>query len=270
MKGLGADVRIAIRRLRSAPAFTAFAIATLALAVGATTAIYSVIYAAVLRPPDIRDVDRVANLYHMDPRRGGSGPMILLSLPDFQDYAAAQTRFAHLTTWARFRKAIVAPGLAEVVMGEMVGGDYFAVVGIERAALGRLIQPADDRRDAPRVIVLSDLPWKRRFGGDPNVVGRRITVGGEPFEIIGVAPPQFRGVDMPNVTPPRWLGCRSHRCRRSVPAPIVDRGGCSSRVGSSQAPPWTRRRQKRERSRGSSTRPIRSERTCGPVGERPT
>ena len=195
-----ADVIHAWRRLRSAPVFTLFSVLTLALGIGATTAIYSVVYAAVLRPPDIRDINRVANLYHADPRRGGSGPTLSLSRADFEDYRAAQTSFQFLAAWQAFRLPLAAEGSAEWVMGESVGGEYFSVVGIQ-PALGRLIQPADDTPNAPRVIVLSDALWRRHFVADPTVVGHVVKLGGETFEIVGVAPPAFRGVNMPNVLP---------------------------------------------------------------------
>lgn len=200
MRDWSADVIHAFRRLRAAPAFTLFAVLTLALGIGATTAIYSVVYTAVLRPPDIPDVDRVANLYHMDPRRGGSGPMLWLSRPDFADYEAAQTSFESLAAWKRFRLPIAGQGGAEILLGEAVGGEYFSVVRIG-PALGRVIQPADDAVKAPRVVVLSDALWRRRFGADRQVVSRTVKLGGESYEIVGVAPPTFRGVDMPNVVP---------------------------------------------------------------------
>ena len=195
-----ADVIHAWRRLRAAPSFTLFSVLTLALGIGATTAIYSVVYAAVLRPPDIRDIDRVANLYHADPRRGSSVSLISLSRADFEDYRAVQTSFEFLAAWQPFRLPLAADGSAEWLMGEAVGGQYFAVVGFQ-AALGRVIQPSDDTPKAPRVLVLSDGLWKRRFAGDPTVVGRVVKLGAQVFEIIGVAPPAFRGVSMPNVLP---------------------------------------------------------------------
>jgi predicted permease len=195
-----AELTHAWRRLRAAPAFTLFAIVTLALGIGATTAIYSVVYTVVLRPPDIPDVDRVANLYHKDPRRGGSGPMLWLSRADYEDYRAVQTSFEFLAAWKRFRMPLAANGSAEMLLGEAVGGEYFSAVGI-RPALGRPIQPADDGAAAARVLVISDTLWRKRFGSDPSIVGRTVKLGGNTFEIIGVAPPHFRGVDMPNVQP---------------------------------------------------------------------
>jgi predicted permease len=194
------DLLLGWRRLRMAPAFATFSVVTLALGIGATTAIYSVIYTAVLRPPDIRDIDRVANLYHYNPRHAPGLAFSSFSLPDFEDYRAVQTSFSAVSAWARFRQAVVANGSAEVMFGEMVDGQYFSVLEIQ-AALGRAIQPADNRPDASRVIVLSDGLWRRLFGGDPAVIGRTVELKGEAFEIIGVAPAAFSGVDMPNVLP---------------------------------------------------------------------
>jgi predicted permease len=209
--GLTADIRHAARRLVATPTFTLFSILTLALGIGATTAVYSAVHAAVLRPLPLADLDRVANLYHMDPRGGGSLPMIGLSLQDLADYAAAQTSFAALAPWSRFRHALVAHGTSEVIVGEMVGGQYFRVVGLE-AALGRVIQPADDHPGAPRVMVLSDNLWRRRFDADPHVLGQAVNLGGDLFEIVGVMPPSFRGVDMPNVMPTAaWVPLSSTR-----------------------------------------------------------
>jgi predicted permease len=211
MRELSRDVAFAWRRLRRTPAFTLFAVSTLALSIGATTAIYSAVYAAFLRPPMLKDPGRVANLYHRDPRGGGSMQMIALSQPDFLDFRASQTSFEHLTAWTPFRHSLVANGTADVVAGEMVSGDYFAVVGID-AAMGRTLQPADDRPGASRVIVLSDAFWRRRFGADPAVVGRTVNLGGDLFEVVGVMPAAFRGVSMPNVVPtPAWVPLSSTR-----------------------------------------------------------
>jgi putative ABC transport system permease protein len=211
LHGMRNDVTYALRRLRATPAFTTFSIVTLALGIGATTAVYSAVYTAVLRPPPLRDIDRVANLYHRDPRRGGSLSTMALSPPDVEDYAAAQTSFTALAPWSRFRHALVANGGSEVIAGEMVGGDYFRVVGID-AALGRTLQPADDRPGAPRVIVLEDGLWRRRFGGDPAVIGRTVNLGGDIFEIVGVMPREFRGVDVPNVMPTgAWVALSATR-----------------------------------------------------------
>jgi predicted permease len=196
-----ADVLHAWRRLRRAPAFTVFSVLTLALGIGATTAIYSAVYAAVLRPPDIPHVSEVANLYHSDPRGGAAGmSSIALSRADFDDYRAAQTSFQFVAAWTRFRLPFSASGRSDFLIGEAVGGDYFSVVGIH-ASLGRAIQRDDDTPKAPPVIVLSDTLWRTRFAGDPAIVGKTVGLAGGTFEIVGVMPPAFRGVDMPNILP---------------------------------------------------------------------
>ena len=207
MQQVTREIAISIRRLLAAPGFTAFAVITLALGIGATTAIYSVIYTAVLRPPDIRDVDRVVNIYHADPiAMGGlSGTLSSLSFPDYEDLRRAQTSFSAVTAWARFRQAVFVEGSSDYLIGEMVGGEYFEVMGVD-AAVGRTIQPADDRLGAPPVALISDALWRRKFGADPAAVGKTLKLGPVTFEVVGVAPATFRGVDMPNVLPtPIWI-----------------------------------------------------------------
>jgi predicted permease len=207
MQQLQTELALSVRRLLTAPGFTAFAVITLALGIGATTAIYSVIYTALLRPPGIRDVDRVVNIYHADPSL--SSPMASLSFPDYEDLRRAQTSFSSIAPWVRFRQPVFAEGNSDYLIGEMVGGEYFQMLGVA-AAMGRTIQPADDKPGAPAVAVISDELWRRRFGADPAAIGKTLKVGSVPFEVIGVAPPTFRGVDMPNVIPtPIWIPLNS-------------------------------------------------------------
>ena len=207
MSQLQSEIIVSIRRLLGSPGFTVFAVVTLALGIGATTAIYSVIYTAMLRPPDIKDVDRVVNIYHADPTGLTmlSGALSSFSLPDYEDLRRAQTAFDGIAAWARFRQPVIVEGSAEYLFGEMVGGYYFQVLGVE-AAIGRTIQSADDRPGAARVAVISEAIWRRKFNADPAIVGRTVKLGQTVFEVIGVAPGTFRGVDMPNVMPtPIWI-----------------------------------------------------------------
>jgi predicted permease len=197
------DARYALRRLRSAPGFTLFAAATLALGIGATTAIYSAVD-TVFRPPFMRDIDRVVNIYHSRPF-GASGPMMWVSWPDYEDLKSGQTRLEHLTAWTRFRHAVTARGRTELIMGELVEGEYFPLVGV-RPALGRLLTPADDQPNAPPVVVMGYAFWQTWFGGDPAVIGETVRIGGELFDVVGVVQPEFRGVDMPKIAPtPLWI-----------------------------------------------------------------
>jgi hypothetical protein len=199
LEQLGQELRFTLRRLRAAPGFTAFAAVTLALGIGVTIAIYSVIDAAILTPPDIRHIDYVVNLYHSNPRQGGRSYMTF-SLSDYEDLRASQTVFSHLAGWTEFQQTLVANGAGETVVGELVSGDYFEVVGA-LPRLGRVLQPADDRPDAAAVAVLSHDLWRRRFASDPAVVGKTVRMNGHVFEVVGVAAASFRGVFSPSVIP---------------------------------------------------------------------
>ncbi|HEX5214380.1 MAG TPA: ADOP family duplicated permease [Vicinamibacterales bacterium] len=184
------DLRYALRRLRRAPTFAIFSILTLGLGIGATTAIYSVIHAAQSPPPAVTNVERIVNVYHS---RGGSLPMLSLSWQDFTDFRARQTVFAKVMGWHHERFAFAAAGRAESGFGEFVTGDYFDVLGVP-VALGRTIQPADDQRNAPAVVVISHRVWQRLFDEAPDVIGRTLRLNGVPAQIVGVAPQEFSGL----------------------------------------------------------------------------
>jgi predicted permease len=210
IKDVRRDVVVALRRLLHAPVFTLFSVVTLAFGIGATTAIYSVIYAAVLRPLAAEDSGRLVNIYHSPVGLAPSNlPAKAFAFSDYEDLRHSQRSFSGITAWARFRQQVVAGGAGEFMSGEMVGGDYFEVLGID-PLIGRLIQPQDDRPGATPVVVISEQYWRRRFGGDSLVVGRTLTIDGAQFEIVGVAPARFRGVDIPTLAPtPMWIALSS-------------------------------------------------------------
>lgn len=226
-RNIGQDLRGGLRRLRQSPAFTAFSIVTLALGIGATTAIYAVIQSTLYQPLNIQAPERVMNIYASDFERRAAGWQLQMSLPDFQDIAAQQTTFTGVMAWARLRARLATDGQTAVVFGETVTGNYFDLLGV-RAARGRPLQPADDRPEAASVIVLSDDGWHRYFHADAGIVGRVITLEDEPFEVVGVAEPGFRGVDMPAVMPSAgWISLsaarRLARVGRVLPAARDDR-----------------------------------------------
>jgi putative ABC transport system permease protein len=205
LRNMGQDVRFAVRRLRQSPVFSIFAVITLALSIGAATAVYSLVYAVAYKPPAIADVEQIVNVYHAP---GGSAPMIGFSWPDFADLKARQTSFVHLAAWARFTNAMVLADGAHVFRGEFVDGDYFSVLRVQ-PELGRLIQRTDDSLSAAPVVVLSDSLWRNALAARRDVVGQVVRIGGKPFTVIGVAPPEARGVDTPNLSAPAaWVPMR--------------------------------------------------------------
>ena len=197
---LRADLFHATRGLLARPGFTVFSIATLALGVGVTTAIYSIVYSSVLRPLDVAGLDRLVNIYHSDPFSQGSRPTIGLSLADFEDLRGAQTVFSGIAAHAPFFQVGVIAGVGERVRGELVSGDYFSVLGV-RPIAGRLLIPADDGPKIPAVAVIGERLWQSRFGRRPDAVGATLTMAGHAFVVVGVAPAAFRGVELPNLSP---------------------------------------------------------------------
>jgi predicted permease len=195
------DALFAARRLRANPGFTAFSILTLALGIGVTTSIHSVIYSTVLRPLDVPGLDRLVNIYHGNPFHDGASRHVLaLSRPDFEDLRGMQTVFSDVAAHSWFGNVAVVDGIGERVVGESVSGSYFSVLGVQ-PAMGRLLQPADNDPSAPPVAVIGDRLWRRRFDASPDVIGRSIKIGGHDFQIVGVAPPTFRGVEGQNLAP---------------------------------------------------------------------
>ena len=185
---MGTETRLALRRLAATPLFTAFAILSLAAGVAITTAMYSIVDGVFLRGQGIRDPDRLAVVVTPYSGRLMTG---VVSEPDFRDLQAVQTSFTLLSASATSVRRLASPSVTQMMIGEAVSGSYFATLGVG-AALGRPIQPADDDAHA-RVVMLSDTLWRRRFSSDPRVVGTTVSISGERFEVIGVAPSSFSG-----------------------------------------------------------------------------
>jgi predicted permease len=183
-------LRFAARSLVARPLFSGVIILSLGLAIGANSAVFSLVDAALLRPLDVREPDRLINVYTTD--SGGTGYQTS-SYPDYEslreNLRGVSGVFGHsglMTT--------ITGGTPEVVFGEIVTGNYFAVSGA-RVALGRAFTPEEDRiPGANPVVVISDRLWRRRFAGDSAIIGRSITLNGHPFTVIGVAAPEFGGL----------------------------------------------------------------------------
>jgi predicted permease len=190
---LAQDLRYGLRGFRQAPAFAATVVLSLALGIGATTAIFSIFNTLVLRPLPVRDPATLFQVVH----RGDAGAS------ESSTYALYDYLRTHAKTIAgEFQvdptsmMRVLIDGQAEAIVGQQVTGDYFNVLGI-RPVIGNLIEPRDERGATPnRVVVLGHAYWVRRFGGDPGVLGRAMTIGDSPYTIIGVTPPEFFGVQI--------------------------------------------------------------------------
>ena len=184
------DLRYASRVLRKSPGFTLAAIASLALGIGANTAIFSLIDAAMLKSLPVREPERLIELLtdrgKGEPYNSFSGP----ALEYFRDHATTLDGVVASHTTRFF--VVVDHAAPELARGQYVTGNFFEVLGV-RTLIGRTVYSSDDRPTAEPVAVLSHAYWQRRFGADPLAVGRRLTIDDHVFTIVGVAPPAFHG-----------------------------------------------------------------------------
>jgi putative ABC transport system permease protein len=200
MTGFSQDFRYALRQLAKSPGFAAVAIITLALGIGANTAIFSLLDQALLRSLPVKDADRLVLLQftgngsgHVSSRTDES---FYFSYPMYRDLRDRNSVFSSLiaTDWTAV--GVQWHNQPELVSAELVSGNYFDTLGIQ-PALGRLMVADDDRvADANPVVVVSFSYWQRRLGSDPSVVNQSLLVNGHPFTILGVAPPGFHSVVM--------------------------------------------------------------------------
>jgi putative ABC transport system permease protein len=173
-----------------APGFTAVVSLTLALGIGANTAIFSVVYALLLRPLPYHDPDRIVMVWQDMTARGG--PAREWTTPgNFADLAGEPVTFQSVTAVRGWQPTITRLGDPEPLVGEQVSHEYFTVLGVAPAR-GRAFSIQDDVPGAPRVAILSHGLWVRRFGSDAAVLGRQVMLGGEPHEVVGVMPESFR------------------------------------------------------------------------------
>ncbi len=183
------DLRIAIRGLVRTPALTAAALVALALGIGANTAIFSVVDGVLLRPLPYPRAGRLTLLIDSNPTAGF--PRFAASPPNFADWRAQTHSFTDLAAFTGTNLSLTAPGVEpERIQGARVSAGFFAVMGVP-PALGRAFRAQEDRPGAGDVVVLSRRLWQRRFGADPGVVGRRVTLDGTPHTVVGVAPEGF-------------------------------------------------------------------------------
>ena len=181
------DLRYGLRRLAKSPGFSVVAILTLALGIGANTAIFSVVNGVLISPLPFRNADRIVSLFQDLPDfRKGS-----FSYPNFLDWQRDNRVFESMAAYRWANGTITGAGQPENVSARCVSAAFFPVLGVN-PILGRNFTVADDRRGAAPTVLISEGLWQRKFGRDPGVIGKRLVVGGTGRSIIGVIPASFR------------------------------------------------------------------------------
>ncbi len=189
--GWGRDLRHALRQWARNPGFTAIVVLTLALGIGANTAIFSVVDHVLLRPLAFPDPDRLAVLWSDVTRRGGPADE-WLSYANFDDVRSMTPAVAEGAVWGGIAPTLTGRGEARAVPGAVVSHEMFEQVLGVSPALGRVFTPGEDLPDAPRVAIVSDGFWRSVLGSDPHAVGQPLVLDGEATEVVGVMPAGFR------------------------------------------------------------------------------
>ncbi|HKV98725.1 MAG TPA: ABC transporter permease [Vicinamibacterales bacterium] len=190
------DARYAVRQLIKSPGFTIVAVLTLALGVGATTAIFSVVNGVLLKPLPYPDGDRLVRVHEIVPQYG----LFSVAPATFLDWRQQNTVFEHIATYQGASATFIGPSGPERLLGANVSWDAFELLHVS-PAMGTAFTAEQDQPGKNTVIVISYGMWQQRFGGDANVVGRSITLNGVPVTILGVMPQDFY---FPNRTAEFW------------------------------------------------------------------
>ncbi len=223
MPELLSNLRYAVRQFRKSPVFTAAAVLTMALGIGGTTAIFTLIHAVMMRSLPVTDSGRLYRVGEGDDCCVEGGPQdqwgmfsyplyerLKAEAPEFEEVAAFQAGGA-LQSVRREHESAARP-----LRSEFVTGSYFSLLGVG-AFGGRMFTPDDDRPGAPPVAVLSHHAWQNSYGSDPSVVGSAFFIEGHPFTVIGVAPPGFFGETLRSDPPEIWIPVQQE--------PLIDGAG---------------------------------------------
>jgi len=186
---LGADFRYAARQLRQHPGFTAVAILTLALGIGANVAIFTVVNAVLLQPLPFQHPERMVRVF--DDLNGAGAKDVGMSEPEFEDLRDRSGVFDNISALFPGSTALSGGDHTERIEMLATSSDYFQLLGAQ-AELGRVYGPPDAQPGFAESVVISDGLWHRQFGGDPHILGRRIRVDEDGYTIVGVMPPDFR------------------------------------------------------------------------------
>ncbi|HEX6200359.1 MAG TPA: ABC transporter permease [Thermoanaerobaculia bacterium] len=192
VEAVGADLRHAVRRLRREPEFTAVAVLTLAVGIGATTAIFSVVRPVLLEPLPYPEAGRLAVIQEL----ASDGSAVDGTFGMYRELARRTRSFEAIAVLKPWQPALTGADRPERLEGRRVSAGWFDVMGV-RPALGRAFEASEDRPGGGNAVVLSDGLWRRRFGADPAIVGRAILLDEDPHEVVGVMPAGFEDVLAP-------------------------------------------------------------------------
>jgi predicted permease len=191
MEGLGRDLKYAVRMMAVRPAFTAVAILSLALGIGANAAIFSVINSLLLKSLPYADADRLVLIWGTEAEGGPTRSVRnQVSATDIADCRANNSVFEDVTTYGNWSATFTGGGEPERVNGMQVGDGYFSIMR-GTPLLGRVFTPDEQIEGKDQVLVIGYGLWQRKFAGDPSVVGRNVTLGGRPYTVVGVMPQSF-------------------------------------------------------------------------------
>ncbi len=212
MRTLRQDISYALRQMRLSPVFTLTAMLTLALGIGATTAIFSLIYSVMLKSLPVVDPSSLYRIGAGTDCCVQGGPQDDWGLYSYPFYLRLKTEAPEFEQLAAFQasgdqfsvRRGQSDNLAKPLRGEFVTGNYFSTFGIQAFA-GRTIAPSDDQVSAPPVAVLSYRAWQQQYNSDPSIVGSTFIVSGHPFTITGIAPPGFFGETLRSNPPELWM-----------------------------------------------------------------
>jgi predicted permease len=202
METLLQDIRYGWRTLRKSPGFTAMAVITLALGIGANTAIFSVVNTVLLARLPYRDPDRLVMIWGNNPQQGGEPSPVSPAV--FATWKSEVHVFENMAASTDDLDTVTGVGEPEMVVGYDFSAEYFNVIGA-KPELGRTFLPEEDRPGGSNVVVLSDKLWRRRFDGDPAILGKSINLGSTPYTVVGVMPPSFRYPDKVEIWTPLAL-----------------------------------------------------------------
>jgi len=209
METLWQDIRFGVQQLRKSRGFAIVAILTLALGIGANTAIFTVVNTVFLHPLPVKDPNQLMGIFTTDQRnRGGLNNFLPISQPNAKDVGERAQSFSNVMMFTGAGVSMTIDGKPQSFPAELVSGNFFDVLGV-RAELGRTFRPDEDQPGAQGVIVLTHGVWERYFAANPNVIGKNVLLNGQGFTVVGVMPRGFKGTSVLG-GPDLWLPMATH------------------------------------------------------------